>query len=117
MRYWFFAAVLSKPTNGQFLTGDRQKHALLNLSHVFAVDVGIVSAGWFVLNRGGRADKCHCDAIFPAFFIAVAEFSIKHAFWRKVVNNGQIDADGFFKVVFIIIVVIHCGNAAGDCNR
>lgn len=43
------------------------KHALLNLSHGFAVDVGIVSAGWFVLNRGGRADKCHCDAIFPPF--------------------------------------------------
>ncbi|MDW9199727.1 hypothetical protein SE959_16240 [Escherichia coli] len=45
-----FAAMLRKPANGQFLTGNRQEHIILNLSHVFAIDVGIVSAGWFVLN-------------------------------------------------------------------
>ncbi|CSP85613.1 Uncharacterised protein [Shigella sonnei] len=88
MRYRFFAAVLSKPANGQFLTGNWQEHVLLNFCHVFAVDVGIVSAGWFVLNRGRRCDKYHCDAIFPAFFVTVAEFRIKHAFWWEVTNNG-----------------------------
>lgn len=62
-----FAAVLSKPTNGQFLTGDRQKHALLNLSHGFAVDVGIVSAGWFVLNRGEGPINVIVMPSFPPF--------------------------------------------------
>lgn len=49
------------------LTGDRQKHALLNLSHGFAVDVGIVSAGWFVLNRGEGPINVIVMPSFPPF--------------------------------------------------
>ena len=91
-------------------------HIIRN-SSVQVIVVVASSCGIFTVDVVIEGDSHHGDAIVTAFFIAVAEFSIKHAFRWKVIHDGEIYANGFFEIILVVACIVHGCNAAGNCDR